>query len=228
MREDVWSKEEDDVLRRKYATLRKGDKAKAWGRLLALLPKRSKAACLVRASKLRLAIKAHWTAQEDAVLTTHYTESAVRTIRKLLPGRSWVSIQVRARKLGVSKGRWQGFVSVTEAARRLNFSTQGFRRIAQAVGVPIHVRASGTSSSGAKYAQRVVEWDLAEEGVRRWLDLETVRDAAKRYGLRKERVERWLREERGPQTRPFVTWRLRPQEFDEVINNRLKKEKKNG
>lgn len=222
----TWTKEEDDVLRRAYRKIiGRTTQERVWQKILEQLPRRSKASCLVRASKLRIANKARWSEAEDKIIRDWFADGSARGLKKLLPRRSWEAIKGRAKRLGVNVLRWQGYVSVTEAAARLNFSLSYFTNILKAMGVALRNRADA-GGKRARYRHHVVEWEEAEDAVKRWLTLDTTRAAAARWGLKRDRVQRWVREARGYQEKPGVALRLPAAEFDKIIKERLEKGKR--
>lgn len=217
----MWTTEEEDVLRRLYPKLQKGNSEKIWAKILKSLPGRSKYACQVRANRLRLVVKRPWTAQEDAIIRRRWAEGAATTMLRYLPGRTRLAIQYRAKRLGL-EGRWQGYVSVREAAEITGFSHDGLISVLDTMQVAVQLKGVTKKNRVQRYPHRVVELEAAEEAVKNYLKLERPYQAAARWKLNQDLVCRWVREAklRDPNARHAL--RLPPEDYDRIINERLK------
>lgn len=106
-----------------------------------------------------------------------WPDYSVRAIKQALRGRSWESIIHRARfhKLG---RRFQGYVSVEKAAQHIGFSPAWiFKKIKEG---KVQTYTIGV---GKKLKRVAIELEPLEELIKKELKLETLSDAAKRYGL---------------------------------------------
>lgn len=191
----VWTKRELDILRERYPRLaRKRTRARELAALMRLLPGRTKEAIEQRAAILGLTAKRAWTRREDTILIQLWPDTGPRTIARHLRGRSWVAIVTRATRLGLGK-RWQGYVSLREAARIAGVDINSITKILTWGGVQI-VKRGGTYSGAqrVRYPQRVVCPDEVRKCIARWVRSETPVDAANRYGVSHHTMRVWLRE----------------------------------
>lgn len=222
MKSKPWTKEEERVIREFYPRIKKGKKGiVVWDELLKRLPGRTKESCQVRASRLRVSVRAQWTVKEDEFLLNSYADYSARALMTALPGRSWNSIRIRAVNLGIQDTRWQGYFSMKATADKLGFSEDGLERILDDMGVTIRTR-SVSDKKGSKFQHKVIEWDAAEQAVTDWLKLETPRQAAARWGLQGNLVVRWVTAAGHVSAKKGRAVRLDPGIIDEIIKTRKK------
>lgn len=201
-----WTPAEDAILKSMYKGIRKRG---GWERLLARLPGKERGGCKRRARKLGLHVRRKWRAEEDRLILSSWADGAVTTMSSKL-SRTWNSISGRAKRLGLST-RWQGFITVNAAAKRLGYPRETAKRIFQKVGVPMFPRAS--SVGGPKGNHLMVDWDVAREGVLKWESWETILQAAERLNVSDVTVERWVRKEK-LQLGKGVRLRMAPEKYD--------------
>lgn len=95
-----WTKEEDQILRENYPTMRKN--------VSQLLPGRSPAACCIRASNLKISIYSKdWTEEEDNLFREKYPALGEKLF-KMLPNHSALSCRAHVDELGLThtRGAW--------------------------------------------------------------------------------------------------------------------------
>jgi len=152
-----------------------------WRALKAKLPGRSRHAIKLRAQTIdACAAPKRWTPKEERTLRTLWGDASQRTIMDALPGRTWRAIYHRAIDTGLPTGIPQGYVSITEAARRCGCSTRMVETTAQQFEIAI---TDHGTTPGAKGAWRMVEWDRIRDAFTERLNLETPKDAAQRMGV---------------------------------------------
>jgi hypothetical protein len=216
---DKWSEEELDVIRELYPKLHKHPNPSAvWDQILSRLPGRSKFACQVRANRIGVVAKRPWSPEEDEKLRQRWPDCSASTILQHLPGRSWNAVRLRAKKLRI-EGRWQGYVTMREAAEKIGYSTTTMYKIMAQMGVSAQVRAPRGKPRGA---HRVVELDVLIEAVEKYHEMETPRQAARRCGLNGQLVARWVKEAGLRAPRPGSPMLLMPATLDRIIRERLK------
>lgn len=206
-----WSAAEDAAIRARYPEVG-GDLAADLGRPLLSLYE--------RASRLGVSVEPRWTPADDRRLTMIWGEATLNVIAKRM-GRTPVSVYWRASKIGLRCGCPQGMEYITNAARRTGFAVDTFKRIIAWAGV----KASKTMSRpGARYFRcLVVEPDDADDAVKRWLDAETIDEAARRIGVDKGTMARWLLasgRELPPRPAVGCHWRVPIEVIDAVVAER--------
>lgn len=165
-----WTPAEDAVLVEHYP--KRGGPA----RCAALLPGRSPAAIQLRARRVCPPRRRHmpWTEREVLSLRLAWGETP-RTLREKLPGRTWVAIVHQARAIGLgSVARYQGVVSLTEAARVCGYAWQTLLSILRREGVRVEHYHGGRGAERrvqgrARHMLYAVDLDEAREAVERHL-----------------------------------------------------------
>lgn len=110
-----------------------------------------------------------WSSAECATLSRLWPLGYSRaSLSQKLPGRTWYAIVTKARELGCKSGPPQGYVSLSEAERRLGYSRSTLREIFALAEV-----ASRRIRPGAQSRRRegwtAYEFDEAREAVERWI-----------------------------------------------------------
>lgn len=206
-----WTPEEDEVLRACY-TKRSG----SYQRAQKALPHRSPHGISNRAHLLGLiTYGSHWTLAEDNILRTEWGDTAKRTLREKLPGRTWNAIGIRAKRLGLPS-QSQGATFIVAMSKRFGCGPAMLLKVLDLAGVQVR-KIEGVNSelrdrgkfvgTGASRKARMAKlpprtrkrgtWrrtdeEQAEMAWRAWCDLEVVNAAALRRGLIGETLYRWL------------------------------------
>jgi hypothetical protein len=183
-----WSKEEDEVIKKFYPKIRFGRDA-TWQKVLAKLPGRTRVSCRARARKLSAATRPHWTEAEDVALEKLWADTSTRAIMKAIPGRTWKAICMHAKDIGL-EGRWQGYVTVAEAAKRMGYHHAAMTRLVEMSNIGVFTRVS--RSDGSKFKHRMVEWDSILEFVTNHLKLETPAQTSARTGIPTFTLNKWI------------------------------------
>ena len=159
-----WTEEERALVRQHYR--RKGA---AW--CAAQLPGRSAHAVRAEARALSVAVDARWTRAECEILLREWGDVAERTLRKMLPGRTWCSIAQKARKLGLGDPV-QGRSSLDALLTRTGLCRRRLERVLREAGVPVMLRprASTPRRKERRHRWLAVAPDLAVEAVEAWLE----------------------------------------------------------
>lgn len=135
------------------------------------------------------------------------------------------SIYYRARTLRLPFGVPQGMESLTAAAKRVGMDVATLNNAIDwylSRGLLFERRKTVTLRHCVKGAHQALEPDDVDEVVNTWSRSETVRDAARRYGVADTTMRIWLRDA-GKQAPPKGQyWRMMPEEFDEVAMPRIK------
>ena len=165
-----------------------------------------------------------WTSSEDRILRNNWGCTNLARLGNLL-GRSEESVYYRARALRLPFGVPQGMESLTAAARRVGMDVATLNNaIAWYIsrGLIFDRRKTATLRRTNKGAHQALEPDDVDEVVNLWTRSETVRDAARRYGVADTTMRLWLRDANIPAPPKGQYWRMLPQEFDEVALPRIK------
>lgn len=182
----VWTEADLAALRAHYASATRDE-------MVAMFPGRSWNAIQQRASILGLKTARWWSPEEDAELRDLWPETARRTIVTRF-GRSWNAIVSHARALGL-EGRWSGYVTLTEAARRTGYEYRGLLRVLDAyrahwATLPLIEREALASAApirrGAYFGKRlhrVVDAQGVVDAVEWWMSCESRPQAAERLGV---------------------------------------------
>lgn len=151
-----------------------------------------------------------WTAEEDSILRSLWSEHRPLAEIGAALGRPVASVYPRAVLLGLPNGKPEGAEYVRESAKRCGFSYGGMLSVLRAHGVPLR-RSQGLSNP--RY------WVLpkeADEAVAARCALETPETASARLGISAARLRLWLREA-GDVPKRGGTWLLPSSTFDAVV-----------
>lgn len=194
-RPDSWTEEEDAVIRRLYPKIhavKPTTRVRLRKELKKLLPNRSARAISLRAFKLGIRNSYYWTPEEEAVLAEYWPDGGVRALRERLPNRNWAGMRAHAKRMGLPE-RWQGYLTIRQAAKRLGYDRKTVLAALNAAGVSTYMRGGKKAMSTAKFRHRVVEWDEAQDAVLSWMAKGRPIDAAKEAGVPYRTLLDWLR-----------------------------------
>jgi transposase-like protein len=188
----------------------------------AALPHRSRAAVFHRVRVLGLAVRRHWTADEDQFLRSEWQEATLDQIARRL-GRGRYAVYERVGQLELPRGVPQGCESVSAAAARCGYTGASFRRILAAMGIKtkrIQTFHRGTRArKGA--AKRFVDSMDADDAVQAWLASEIVHPAARARGISSSTLRDWLKEagvaRKGARG---TSWRVPSVVIDQIVAER--------
>lgn len=163
-----------------------------------------------------------WTEAEDRKLLALWGERSQRAVRAALPGRSWYAIVDRAKSHGCAIGAagMQGYETVTAATVRTGYDRRALLRILTAHEVSfVHHRTSHEGSHILFVEVDAVDAAIAAE----FRDFECIDDGARRHGLPRWLLLRWLRAAgevppAAPGRRPKN--RVTPEATDRVVRDR--------
>lgn len=210
-----WSDKEKEILQKLYPKVKaRAASPGVWKRLEKALPNRSHGAIRAKAAKTLGSIRPHWSPKQDALLKKLWSDCSTRTICRAI-GRTWKAITMRAQKIGL-EGRWQGYVTVAQAAKRLGYHHNTMTRLVEMSGIGVYSRVS--NSDGHKFKHRVVEWDAILEYVTEHLAQETPSIASARTGVPASTINQWLTRAGMGAQRRGVQVRLPRKEMDALIN----------
>ena len=171
-----WTAAEDAVLRAHYC--KRGPRG-----CMASLPGRSRDAVRCRARVLGLRTSSRWTEDERRILRREWGELAWKTLRTLLPGRTWCAVAQQALRMGLGDPA-QGVHSIEAAVERTGLSRGCLLRVLAAEGVqvinrpltsPKKRRGPGRPKAAARGRSRrgfrwlAVDMDRAVEAVESWM-----------------------------------------------------------
>jgi hypothetical protein len=175
-----WSPAEDARLR---AALAVGD-AKSASAVLG----RSLAAVFHRMRRLGIKKRRRWTRADESTLLLMWGKPIGRIAKEL--DRTVITVYWRAQKLGLGLGCPNGYEYLSEAARRCGYCTGQLRRILSYARVPLRRAMTRRDSTRDTH---IVEPELVDRAVAKWLETEPLEAAARRHGMRGEQLERILR-----------------------------------
>jgi hypothetical protein len=183
-----WTADEEALLRKNFR--RRGP---AW---CAAKLGRSKGAVIGHANARGLTLHL-WTQREVTILRAEWGTVGVRVLRRKLGGRTWKSIEFKARRLGLD-GPSQGLVSIAEASEITGVNVKRLRRILDEEAVPVRRRVSTFHGKvQGLYHQSVVDPTDASDAVARWIKRQATRltlaEAVARYGASSYLVRTSLR-----------------------------------
>lgn len=208
----AWTPAEDAILRARYLTEGAAAMARALGRRLTSVHKRTQ--------RLGLYTHRRWTPAEDARLRLCWGEADLaETARRM--GRTVLTTWWRAQKLGLPLGCPQGWEYLTAAAKRTGYETGGLRPILRWAGVPIRFSISRPTTAPRRCC--IVDPDQVDAAVARWLKTESLTAAARRHGIAAETLERWLRlsgKKLPAKPRAKKRWRVPSDIIDAVVAQR--------
>ena len=194
-RPDSWTEEEDAVIRRLYPKIhavKPTARARLKKELKKLLPNRSERSIAIRAWKMGITNSYYWTPEEEAILTEYWPDGGVRTLREQLPKRNWAGMRAHAKRMGLPE-RWQGYLTVAAAAKRLGYDRDTVLAALKAASVTTYMRGGKKTASTPKYRHRVVEWDEAQDAMLSWMARGRPIDAAKEAGVPYRTLLDWLK-----------------------------------
>lgn len=194
-RPDSWTEEEDAVIRRLYPKIhavKPTTRARLKKEMRKLLPNRSPRAIAIRAFKMGVTNSYYWTPEEEAILAEYWPDGGVRTLRERLPNRNWAGMRAHAKRMGLPE-RWQGYLTVAAAARRLGYDRDTVLAALKAANVTTYMRGGKKSVSASKFRHRVVEWDEAQDAMLSWMARGRPIDAAKEAGVPYRTLLDWLK-----------------------------------
>lgn len=214
-----WTPEQDDAIRTLYAGLATSLFTRdLWAAAKESLPGLTGPVIYKRARALGLCAHSFWTLGEVAYLRLNYAIREDHELLRHLPGRKWGAIQTMARRLGL-RGRWDGYVSVEEGARKAGLRPADLRHILAQAGIPGTPRSSRGSRTGRTWMMYV--WEDVRTAVVKYLALETVREAATRLDVPVCTVRRWLRQEGYSLMPGGKLLRWPPSRYDYILAERL-------
>jgi hypothetical protein len=216
MTRTAWTREEDRLLREHFPH------TKRIAALLTLFPGRSHYSIRDHAYELGLRTRRGWTRAELRALREGWHELGPRGLRRALPGRTWSSIRQKADDLGLPSGVPQGCESLAACAARTGFHHSTLARILEAGGVRVRVTYPRGKPGCQRQPRHYVERDAADEAVARFLETETVVEAARRRGLHPSTLADWLGDagELRPERRHGRLWRVPGAVIDRVAAER--------
>jgi hypothetical protein len=161
---------------------------------------------------------AEWSRDDVLLLRNEWNVLSRRRLQHKLQ-RTWIAIMVMAKRLKLPFGVPQGHETLTQAARRCNYSTWKLRQILAWAGVRLH-RPYG---QGRQQAQRIhalyIDPEHVDTAVREYLALETLSHAARQRGMATQTLLKLLvAAGKVPATRkPRTAVRLPPEVYDAVV-----------
>ena len=194
-RADSWTEEEDAVIRRLYPKIhavKPTARVRLRKELKKLLPNRSERSIAIRAWKLGVRNSYYWTPEEEAVLAEYWPDGGVRALRERLPNRNWAGMRAHAKRMGLPE-RWQGYVTIRQAAQRLGYDRKTVLAALNAANVSTYLRGGKKAMSTAKFRHRVVEWDEAQDAMLSWMAKGSPMVAAAEAGVPYRTLLDWLR-----------------------------------
>lgn len=194
-RADSWTEEEDAVIRRLYPKIhavKPTARAALKKQLKKLLPNRSERSVALRAWKLGVRNSYYWTPEEEAILAEYWPDGGVRTLRERLPNRNWAGMRAHAKRMGLPE-RWQGYVTIRQAAKRLGYDRKTVLAALDAANVSTYLRGGRKAMSTSKFRHRVVEWDEAQDAMLSWMAKASPMVAAEEAGVPYRTLLDWLR-----------------------------------
>lgn len=191
-----WTPEEDAALRRVYGLVL--PRHRRGSTLLRALPGRTLGAIRNRVQDLGLRAGScrPWTPQDDAYLRREWGDTGLRQMALRLR-RTKTAVLLRSKRLGLAHGHNgipAGYASIAEVCRRTGYCDVVVRRVLAEAGVSIY----RVDSLRAEFKLRrvFVDRDDAEEALRAYdatlHETETVADAARRHGVHRDMLTRWL------------------------------------
>jgi hypothetical protein len=217
-----WTDAEHEVLRQLYPLQDKQA-------IMAALPGRTWNAIRMRAHRLGVGVKKHYTATEDKKLALLW-DSGLRlsAIAEEMGGRTPQSLYDRGVQLGLTAGCPEGFEYITDAADRTGYEVETLRNIMRWAGVRRRMAISDPSRRGK---ERPAAWHRhfvcpleIDDAVERWHATETVNGAARARGLTDMTLARWLTQagvlEVRPKGAPRVVRRVPSEVIDRVVAER--------
>lgn len=176
----------------------------------------SSVAC--RAWRLGVRSNKLWTPREDARLRLLWGSESVEGIADRL-GRTTVAVYLRASSLGVASACPQGFESLKRAAKRTGFANvKQIRAILAFAGYTAAIRDSFSVTRSSKYRHQIVETDIVDAAIAKWMATEPVESAARRLNVKPQTLRRWLSRRLGPKpTRAKRHWRVESEVIERVV-----------
>jgi hypothetical protein len=184
-----WAGEEDDVIRRLFAS--NIDAADA---AVAALPHRTRLAIVRRARTLGVACyRRHWTAADDQRLLLLWEDGlSLAHIAKRM-GRPQEGVYLRARRIGLQLGIPRGYEYFTAACKRTGFCGKTMWRILSWAGVPTRVTLSRPTHRIYGRRRHFVDPLEVDDAISRWMATETPNDAAIARGIPPRTLWGWLK-----------------------------------
>lgn len=166
-----------------------------------------------------------WTPQNDDMLRFQWGTKTTHEIAKRL-GRTPCAVYDQAGKLGLGRGCPRGYVYLSHLAREAGYSSKTTRTILAWAGVAVGHGPKNPKKprDGRKHQTWVVDHVLGLEAVDRWLEAESVNQAAKRIGVHSETLSRWLAQDGRAGSPPgnHKRWKVSAAVIDAVVAARLK------
>ena len=182
-RANLWTPEQDAVLRERY--VRDGMNA------VAAAVGRAPESVINRAHKLGIVRKPQWTARDDEALRLNWGDHDLGTLSRML-GRTQYAIYWRAGALGLARGCPDGYEYLACSATRTGYDVPQLRRILKWAGVGIRVALSRKDRPSTRRFHFVDPLDV-DDAVAAWCKTEYIGSATRRHGLGAETLLRWLR-----------------------------------
>lgn len=156
----------------------------------------------------------HWTRDEVLTLRREWGVASARDLLHKLSGRSWLSIRMKARKIGL-RCPTRGLLSTIEIAAHWGVG----RNTARAVVAQMKIRTLTAYPHGSRapYSVRLrrkyVDPIVADRRFAKWLAMETARQAAQRLNGNERALWRQAVAMGLSELRPL---RLLPEQWDEI------------
>lgn len=219
---NMWSPEEDVVLRAQYIERGAVECSRVLGRRIGSVYHRAKLIGLTRVRR--------WTNSEDKILRNEWGDKPIKWIARKL-GRTHSAVYWRAGQMGLSLGCPDGYEYLTAAAERTGYATAQLRVILGWAGVGIQRCFSREADkSKIRPTHFVCAFDV-DEAIEQWHRTEVLTTAAKARDLYEGTLRRWLLEAKatGVQVPPEpekrkCRWRIPTEIIDRVVAERAKLE----
>jgi hypothetical protein len=208
----IWTPAEDARLRHAYA---QGGLTAA----RAAFPDASEASIYHRANRLKIPRRRWWTAAEAARQGILWGSPGL-TLAALAKEfrRPPLAIYAKAHQLGLRRGVPDGYISISEAARRCGMERKPLLDLFRRSNVPTYETLARPTAS--KYRFRYVDPDLAEKAVAAWTRTEILDPAARARGMCATTLRAILIAAGHRPPRRHTFWRLRTADIDAAVASR--------
>lgn len=135
-----------------------------------------------------------WKPEEDRELDLWWSSGLrLDAIANRFPGRTKGAVYRRAKDRGLGLGCPKGFEYLHAAAERTGYCIPTLRRILDYSDVQVHVSLRMPGSTNKNWRRHYVDPFEVDEAIALWMKTEKPTDAARRRGVNRETLRRWLR-----------------------------------
>jgi len=209
MPRNFWTAEEENTLRDAYP--------QGYHAALSALPHRTERSIFMKARKMNLRTRPHWTEEENQRLRRMWGEDSLSRIAERL-GRTRYAVHRHAKDvLGLKVGCPEGWEHITHSAKRTGYSVETLKNILAYSSIGL-MRSYSVPSGRARHRHLIVQPSDVDYAVSVWCRTETLFDAACRRGMLAETLKVQLIE--GGLTPPATksqVWRLPSEDIDAAI-----------